>query len=59
MAKKCVNLKGSIKFNKTCLNNGFHPKIVHRYNVYSFISCHFKRSFSNRKYSFGNIISIQ
>ena len=31
MAKKCVNLKGSIKFNKTCLNNGFHPKIVHIY----------------------------
>ena len=28
LAKKCVNLKGSIKFNRTCLNNGLYLKFV-------------------------------
>jgi hypothetical protein len=27
-AKKCVALKGAIKYNKTCLNNGIYPKYV-------------------------------
>ena len=31
LAKKCVNLKGSIKFNRTCLNNGLYPKFVQTY----------------------------
>ena len=33
LAEKCVNIvKGSIKFNRTCLNNGLYPKFVHVYN---------------------------
>ena len=35
LAKKCVNLEGSIKFNKTCLNNGLYPKFVQN-NKYVF-----------------------
>ena len=25
LTKKCVNLEGAIKFNKTCLNNRIYP----------------------------------
>ena len=25
LTKKCVNLEGTIKFNKTCLNNRIYP----------------------------------
>lgn len=28
LTKKCVNIKGSIKFNQTCLNNGIFPNYV-------------------------------
>ena len=40
IAKKCVNLKGSIKFNRTCLNNGLYPKFVHIY-IYIYVCVYY------------------
>ena len=34
LTKKCVNLSGAIKFNKTCLNNRIYPVHV---NIYIYI----------------------
>ena len=31
LTKKCVNLEGAIKFNKTCLNNRIYPVHVKIY----------------------------
>ena len=44
LAKKWVNLKGSIKFNKTCLNNELYTKFVHiLYNIYIYkVACIFQ-----------------
>ena len=36
LTKKCVNLEGAIKFNKTCLNNRIYPVHVKIY-VYIYI----------------------
>ena len=41
LANKYVNLKGSIKFIRTCLNDGLYPKFVH---IYIFIIKEIKTS---------------
>ena len=36
LTKKCVNLEGAIKFNKTCLNNRIYPVHVNIIIIYRF-----------------------
>ena len=38
LTKKCVNLEGAIKFNKTCLNNRIYPVHVkiYIYNIHTY-----------------------
>ena len=37
LTKKCVNIEGAIKFNKTCLNNRIYPVHV---KIYIYIYIH-------------------
>ena len=36
ITKKCVNLKGSLQFKQTCLNNGLYPEYtkIYLYVIY-------------------------
>ena len=58
LTKKCVNLEGAIKFNKTCLNNRIYPVHVKIYIYILNCPCPFVNPHLATEYLIRQLVSV-